>query len=160
MLLVHNEKFEWSLVEAPVEVAHLVGDRHGGEDNTVSWDPPLEPWPRWEQGGVRMDCGPHMAAVEGMWASAHPVVHTEWVPDTHSVADVRAPPVQGVRTPGEMGRTGRMRCGPTRRNPGTRRKLAQAQVFLFFSFYFHFHFELKFEFLFEFSTSNINVTNN
>jgi hypothetical protein len=39
MLLVHGEKSGRSLVEAPAEVAHLVGDRHGEEDNTVSWDP-------------------------------------------------------------------------------------------------------------------------
>jgi hypothetical protein len=39
MLLVHGEKSGRSLVEAPVEVAHLVGDRLGEEDNTVSWDP-------------------------------------------------------------------------------------------------------------------------
>jgi hypothetical protein len=42
MLLVHGEKSGRSLVEAPVEVAHLVGDRHGEEDNTVSWDPRAE----------------------------------------------------------------------------------------------------------------------
>ena len=153
MLLVHGEKSGRSLVEAPVEVAHLVGDHHGEEDNTISWDPLSEPWPRWEQGGVRMDCGPHMAAVEGMWTGAHPVVHTEWVPDTHKVADVRTPPVQGVRTPGEMGHTGRTRCGPTWRNPGPRRKLAQAQAYVFL-----FHSFLFFSLLFLFS-SLISISN-
>jgi hypothetical protein len=39
MLLVHGEKSGRSLVEVPVEVAHLVGDHLGEEDNTVSWDP-------------------------------------------------------------------------------------------------------------------------
>jgi hypothetical protein len=34
--LVHCEKSGPSLAEAPAEVAHLVRDRHGEEDNTIS----------------------------------------------------------------------------------------------------------------------------
>jgi hypothetical protein len=83
-----------------------------------------------------MDFGPLMAAVEGMWTSAHPVVHTEWVPDTHRVADVRASPARECARQGRWAARGEQGVGRGGGILGRGENWPKRRYFFFFLFSF------------------------